>query len=96
MTAIQNRKASLAIVTATGNKISKASNEWQQSMYGNKLMTAVVTLKIMEDQQSAWGSSPKGIYVITQCMRQYTENSPGCSTAKYTNVGGMRLYTTQS
>ena len=28
-------------------------------------------------------------------MRQYTENSPGCSTAKYTNVGCMRQYTTQ-
>ena len=29
-------------------------------------------------------------------MRQYTENGPGCSTAKYTNVGGRRQYSTQS
>ena len=28
-------------------------------------------------------------------MRQYIENSPGYSTAKYTNVGGRRQYTTQ-
>ena len=29
-------------------------------------------------------------------MGQYTENSPGCSAANYTNVGGMGQYTTQS
>ena len=29
-------------------------------------------------------------------MRQYTENSPGCSTAKYTNVLARMQYTTQS
>ena len=34
--------------------------------------------------------------MIVQCMRQYTENSLGCSTAKYTNVGGGRQITTQS
>ena len=28
-------------------------------------------------------------------VRQYTENSPGCSTAKYTNLGDRRQYTTQ-
>ena len=27
-------------------------------------------------------------------MRQYTDNSPGCSTANYTNVGGKRQNTT--
>ena len=38
-----------------------------------------------------------GVFVVVQCMtmRQYTENSPGYSTAKYTNVGGRRQYTTQ-
>ena len=39
----------------------------------------------MADQQSAWGSSLKVVLVTVQCMRQYTENSPGCSTAQYTN-----------
>ena len=28
----------------------------------------------------------KMVLVVVQCMRQYTENSPGCRTAKYTNV----------
>ena len=44
----------------------------------------------MADQQSAWGSSLNGVFVAVQCMRQYSENSPGCSTAKYTNVGVRR------
>ena len=57
-------KASLVNVIAPGNKISKASNKWHQSMFGNKLMTALVTLKTMVDQQSAWGSSLKGIFVV--------------------------------
>ena len=74
--------------------ISKASNEWHRSVFGNKLITALVTLKTMADQQSAWGSSLKVVLVVVQCMRQYTENSPGCSTAKYTDIGGRRQYTT--
>ena len=45
-------------------------------------MTALVTLKTMADQQSARGSSLKVVLVVEQCMRQYIENSPGCSTAK--------------
>ena len=64
-------------------------------MFDNTLITALVTLKTMVDRQSAWGSSLKGVFVAVQCMRQYTENSPGCVTAKYTNVGGRRQYTTQ-
>ena len=85
----------MVIVIAPENKISKTSNEWHQSMFGNKLMTALVTLKTLADQQRVWGSSLKVVLVVAQCMR-YTENSPGCSTAKYTNVGGRRQYTTQS
>ena len=65
---IQKRKASLVTVTAPRNKISKASNEWHQCMFSNILMTAQVTLKTMADQQSAWGSSLKGVLVI-RCMR---------------------------
>ena len=37
----------------------------------------------------------RGALVIVKCMRQYTENSPGGSTAKYTNLGGRREYTAQ-
>ena len=60
-------------------------------------MTALATLKTMEDQQSACGSSLKVVLVVVQRVRQYTEKqSLGCSTAKYTNVGGWRQYTTQS
>ena len=59
-------------------------------------MTVLVTLKSMADQQSAWGSSLKVVLVVVECMRQYTENSPGCSTAKNTNVRGRRQYITQS
>ena len=91
----QKRKARLVIVIAPGNKISKISNEWHQSMFENTLMTALVTLKIMADQQSTWGTSLKGVLVVVQWMRQYTENSPGCSTAKYTNIGDRRQYTAQ-
>ena len=65
-------------------------------MFGNKLLTALVTLKTMADQQSACGSSLKVVLVAVQCMRQYTENSLGCSTTKYTNVGGRWQYSTQS
>ena len=65
-------------------------------MFGNKLMTALVTLKTRADQQSAWGISLKVVLVVVQCMRQYTDNSPGCNTAEYTNVGGRRQCTTQS
>ena len=90
------RKASLVIVIVPGNKISRASNEWHQSMFGNKLMTALVTLKTLADQQNTRGSSLKVVLVVVQCMRQYIYNSPGCSTAEYTNVGGRRQYTTQS
>ena len=50
--------------------------------------------KTLADQQSAWGSSLNGVLAVVQCMRQNTENSPGCSTAKFTNVGGRRQYTT--
>ena len=64
-------------------------------MFGNKLVTALATLKTMADQQSARGSSLTVVLVVVQCMRQYTENSPGCSTAMYTSVGGRRQYTTQ-
>ena len=48
-------------------------------------MTALVTvtLKTMADQPSASGSSLKVILVVVQSMRQYTESSPGRSTAKY-------------
>ena len=59
------------------------------------MITVLVTLNTMADQQSARGSSLKGVLVVVQCTRQYTENSPGRSTAKYTNVGGRRQYTTQ-
>ena len=38
----------------------------------------------------------KSFFVVVQCLRQYTENSPCCSTAKYTNVGGRRQYTLYS
>ena len=34
-------------------------------------------------------SSLKGVFLVVQCMRQYTGNSPGCITAKYTNVGAI-------
>ena len=67
----------------------------KESMFGNKLMTAQSTLKTLADQQSAWGSSLMGVFVVVQCMKQYTENSPGCITAKYTNTGGRRKYITQ-
>ena len=93
---IHKRKACLVIANAPGNKIPEVSNEWHQSMFGNKLMTALVTLKTMADQLCAWGISLKGVLVAVQCMRQYTENSPGCSTAKYTNDGGRMQYTTHS
>ena len=49
--AIQKRKVSLVIVIAPENKISKASNELHQIMTGNKLMTALVTLKAMTDSR---------------------------------------------
>ena len=49
---IQKRKANLVIVIAPEIKISKASNEWHQSMFGNKLMTALVTLKTMGKNSS--------------------------------------------
>ena len=44
-------------------------------MFGNKLMTALVTLKTMADQQSASGSSLKVVLLVVQCMKQYTEQS---------------------
>ena len=62
----------------------------------SKVMTALVTLKTVADQQSAWGCSLRVVQVVVQCVRQYTENSPGCSTAEYTNIEGRRQYTTQS
>ena len=64
-------------------------------MFGNNLMTALVTLKTLADQQSDGGSSLKVALVAAQYIRQYTGNSPGCSTAKYINVGGSRQYTPQ-
>ena len=64
-------------------------------MFGNNLMTALVTLKTMADQQSVWGSLLKKVFVLVQCMRPYTENSSCCTTVKYTNIGGRRQYTTQ-
>ena len=33
--------------------------------------------------------------MVVQCMRHITENSPGCSTAKYADTGGRRQYITQ-
>ena len=84
-----------SLLIALWNKISNASTERHQSIFGNKLMTALVTLKTMADQQSAWGSSLKGIQVVVQCTIQYTENSPGCSTAKYTMLEAGGKYTTQ-
>ena len=97
---IQKRKASLAIVTAPGNKISwsKASNEWLQSMFGNKLMTALVVLKTMKDQQSARGSWLEGgtsgctVYEIMhweQSWLQYVQRSTPTLEA------GGNWYTTQ-
>ena len=47
---IQKRKASLVVITAPGNKISKARNKGHQSMFSNNLMTALVTLKTIADQ----------------------------------------------
>ena len=60
-----------------------------------KKITALFTLNTMADQQSAPGSSLKGVLVVVQCTRQCTENSPSRNTAKYTYVGGRRQYTTQ-
>ena len=91
----QNRKASLVIVIAPGNKTSKVSNEWHWSMFGNKLMTALVTLKRMADQQSAWGSSLKVILAVVVYETHWEQSWLQC-TAKYTNAGGSRQYTTQS
>ena len=61
---IQKRKARLGIVTAPRNKMSKESNDWHPSIFGNKLMAALVTLKTMADQQSAWASSLKVVLVV--------------------------------
>ena len=93
---LANRHLEEKCKLAPWNKMSQVSNKWCQSMFGNKLMITLVTLKTMADQQSAWGISLKGVLVVVQCMRQYTKNSPGCSTAKYTNIGGKRQYTIQS
>ena len=64
-------------------------------MFGNKVMTALVTLKTMADQHSARGSLLKGVLVVVQCMRQCIVYSPGCISAKDTKVceaGGNALH----
>ena len=44
-------------------------------IFGNKLMTALITLKTMADQQSAWGSSLKLMVMVVQCMRTVLDAS---------------------